>query len=415
MKLPISTYIRRDLSKRGKQWLFRVRFADGGKEFVKYYETQREAKDMATVWQRLALTTPISEIRRRLEEANAARGAEPKVMPTLADAVAMNLTRLEREAELRGATLYRYRSTQKLWVTPRIGSTPVDRVTRKLVGEVITAVKEAAKSNAVIDSVRHPIKATFARLIADGVLPADFVNPGAELGEYIGRRRQKKQKHDAEWFKPEVGVALLKRCADDFPRRYPFLCTGMLAGLRWGESVALQADDIEWDNGTIYVQRTWSEKAKVVNPVKDSDRRRVPLTKPLRQALEKHIALLDAEGYKTTRVTFVDERGRRSERDVRLMFPNRAHKIEASSGAFYDHFWFKLQREAGIERKNYHTTRHTFASWALMSGEAPLKVKDYLGHATLQQTLSVYYHALVGNRGELGGMEKMLELPAKIE
>src|SRR2546426_4834423 len=36
------------------------------------------------------------------------------------------LTRLEREAELRGATLYRYRSTQRLWVTPRIGSTPVE-------------------------------------------------------------------------------------------------------------------------------------------------------------------------------------------------------------------------------------------------------------------------------------------------
>ena len=96
------------------------------------------------------------------------------------------------------------------------------------------------------------------------------------------------------------------------------------------------------------------------------------------------------------------------------MFPNRAHKLEASSGAFYDHFWTPLQRAMKIEPpKKYHATRHTFATWALEGGEEPLKVMQYLGHASLQQLLGTYYHARIGNRGELGGMERMLELPAK--
>jgi integrase len=266
MKLPVTVYIGREASSRGKQWRFRVRFADGGKPLVKFYATSREARDMKAVIERLALTVPMAEIRRRLEDAQAARGQAPKVYPTLADAVAANLDRLEREAELRGATLYRYRSTQRLWVTPRIGSVTVDRVTRKLVGEVISAVKEAGKSNAIIDGVRHPIKATFARLIAEGVLPAEFPNPGAELGEWIGKKRQKRQREEVKHFPRQLALDLLRRTADDYPRRLGFLATGMLGGLRWGESVALQADDIRWDEGVICVERTWSEKSKVVNP-----------------------------------------------------------------------------------------------------------------------------------------------------
>jgi integrase len=117
-------------------------------------------------------------------------------------------------------------------------------------------------------------------------LAGEYTNPGAELGEWIGKKRQKKQTDDVTYFEPEVGVALMKRAADDYPRRYAFLATGMLAGLRWGESVALQADDIKWDEGVIKVQRTWSEKSKVINPVKDSDNRRVPLRQQARAADE---------------------------------------------------------------------------------------------------------------------------------
>ena len=44
-----------------------------------------------------------------------------------------------------------------------------------------------------------------------------------------------------------------------------------------------------------------------------SDKRRVPLTKELRRALQKHIALINAEGYKGTTIPCMDDRGRKSE------------------------------------------------------------------------------------------------------
>src|SRR5215831_6527726 len=36
--------------------------------------------------------------------------------------------------------------------------------------------------------------------------------------------------------------------------------TGLLAGLRWGESTALYRSDFDWSRGRLHVQRTYSEK-----------------------------------------------------------------------------------------------------------------------------------------------------------
>jgi hypothetical protein len=46
-----------------------------------------------------------------------------------------------------------------------------------------------------------------------------------------------------------------------FPRWHPFILTGRLAGLRWGESAALYQTDIDWRRSRIHVERTFSEKA----------------------------------------------------------------------------------------------------------------------------------------------------------
>jgi integrase len=40
-----------------------------------------------------------------------------------------------------------------------------------------------------------------------------------------------------------------------YPRWHPFLLTGLLAGLRSGETAALYKDDIDWRRGRIHVQR----------------------------------------------------------------------------------------------------------------------------------------------------------------
>lgn len=45
------------------------------------------------------------------------------------------------------------------------------------------------------------------------------------------------------------------------PRWHAFILTGVLAGLRWGESAALRVSDIDFTRGRIRVERPWSAKA----------------------------------------------------------------------------------------------------------------------------------------------------------
>jgi integrase len=56
-----------------------------------------------------------------------------------------------------------------------------------------------------------------------------------------------------------------------YPRWHPFLLTGLLAGLRSGETAALYKDDIDWRRGRI--QRSAGLKANVIGPCKSNKAR----------------------------------------------------------------------------------------------------------------------------------------------
>ena len=56
-----------------------------------------------------------------------------------------------------------------------------------------------------------------------------------------------------------------------FPRWCAFIQTGLLAGLRWGESAALYRGDIDWRRSRIHVQRTWCDKTGQIDAPKDSE------------------------------------------------------------------------------------------------------------------------------------------------
>ncbi len=54
--------------------------------------------------------------------------------------------------------------------------------------------------------------------------------------------------------------------------------------------------------------------------------------------------------------------------------------------------WHRLLERAGVERRWFHTTRHTAASLLLAEG-VPLKiVQELLGHSLLSTTADLYSH-----------------------
>lgn len=71
------------------------------------------------------------------------------------------------------------------------------------------------------------------------------------------------------------------------------------------------------------------------------------------------------------------------------------------------HLWWKrcLDR-AGVEYRNPHTTRHTFATTLLRNGARLSTVKTYLGHASIKTTEDIYAHLTTDDvRAEIGLLE----------
>jgi integrase len=71
---------------------------------------------------------------------------------------------------------------------------------------------------------------------------------------------------------------------------------GLLAGLRWGESGALQKGDIDWPRGRIRVERTVSNRGAATEPVKDGEGRYVKASPALLAALRAQVEATDLEG-----------------------------------------------------------------------------------------------------------------------
>src|SRR5206468_1743539 len=100
----------------------------------------------------------------------------------------------------------------------------------------------------------------------------------------------------AAFFAQEEGPQLVATAKALWPRWAPFILTGLLGGLRWGESAALYKTDIDWKRGHLNIERTVSDKGHRIEPCKDGDGRRVKACPALLEALRDHLEAIELEG-----------------------------------------------------------------------------------------------------------------------
>jgi integrase len=166
-----------------------------------------------------------------------------------------------------------------------------------------------------------------------------------------------------------------------WPRWHAFILSGLLAGLRWGESAALYTTDIDWARGRLHVQRTWSEKGGRIEPCKDGEDRWVKASPALLAALRQHVAAAQLEG-----------QGKDwSPEQRQLVFPNTQGHITRYSW-FLEGVWQPLLSKAGLPYRKYHATRHSYATWLLSDGADLRWVQMQMGHASIGQTADTYGH-----------------------
>jgi integrase len=384
-----ATYYRRKDATRRSRKPFVVVVRTSGQRALVSVATEQDAKALVREirTRELAGINVIDGIRQARTPAEPS--APAVTFPTLREALPDWIDRQGRAGEIRGGTPAAYRSRLATWVYPhaladgrRLGDLPVNVVTREMLGAVIRRVREAGRSMAIVDGIRWPLKSYFAELIETKVLPGP--NPAADLKFFIGKRAHRRATPTAPaFFAQEEAPQLTATARALFPRWHAFILTGLLAGLRWGESAALQRGDVDVRRGRLHIQRTWSDKAGTIEAPKNGKDRWVKASPALLAALREHLEAMALEGQ--VQDWTPEQRA--------LVFPNKAGRVMQYS-TFVEDVWQPLLAKAGLPYRKYHATRHTFATWLLEAGTDLRWVQSQLGHATIAQTADTYGHVV---------------------
>ncbi|MCB2301094.1 site-specific integrase [Clostridium tagluense] len=167
--------------------------------------------------------------------------------------------------------------------------------------------------------------------------------------------------------------------------------TSLDTGLRQGESFSLTWKDIDLDNASINVNKSYKtvkniETGKyegvVQTPKTKNSIRTVPIPSPLVNKLKQY--KLSQKALKLKMGNLYQDNG--------LVFCNMFGNYLDSSNVLKR--FKKILNEMDIQDMKFHDLRHTFATRLFELGENPKTVQVLLGHASISITLDTYTHVL---------------------
>ena len=143
---------------------------------------------------------------------------------------------------------------------------------------------------------------------------------------------------------------LLQACTGSINKQlYPIVVLALSTGMRQGEILGLNWDDVDLESGRITLHDT-----------KNKERRSVPVVGQALRVLQDYA--------KVRRI------------DTSLVFPGSVKGKPVDVRAP----WERAVRAAGIEDFRFHDLRHSAASYLAMNGATPSELAAVLGHKTLQ-------------------------------
>ncbi len=172
--------------------------------------------------------------------------------------------------------------------------------------------------------------------------------------------------------------------------------TAMATGMRQGELLGLQWEDVDLDTGSLTVRqalkRTRAEGYFLDEPKTARSRRTLWLPEPLREALRAH---RDRQRFERTMAgrDWVGD-------DWNLVFARPdGHPLH---GMVVTKAFQSLLAGAGLPRLRFHDLRHGAATYLLTAGVPMRVVMEQLGHTQMATTADLYSHVLPDVQREAG-------------
>jgi len=221
--------------------------------------------------------------------------------------------------------------------------------------------------------VRH-LRAFFRWAIAEGHM-RDDPTPTAELNRKAARRTVPPFLHEDEFDGLIRVIESDGILNDDIVHGNAWLVNATRfavgTGLRRGEVCNLRWSAVDLRNGFIYVKNIADDEGAIDFSTKTGEERAVPL---VGDALEVVRALHDA---------------RRSEADGYVFTGAKGGQL---NGDFLSKRFRVYRKRAGLSSAiHFHSLRHTFASWWVLRGGDLYRLKEVMGHSSIETTM-IYAH-----------------------
>jgi integrase len=307
------------------------------------------------------------------------------VMPTFRQYAEAWLT-TEAALRCKASTCRTYGYALARYWYPLLGDRPVAQITRADVLAALVQLKPKLRAGTIKHSGLVVLRAVFGTAETAGLV---LRNPAAKLGRYV--RSDVPERERVDPFTRDELQALLTEAEATMPEWAPFVLCLVRTGLRISEALALQPDDLDFAQRTIWVRRN-GYRRQVTTP-KSNKSRRVDMSRQLARTLQGWLSLRQAEaivaGSTSSPWLFPGVQGRLLDVDW-----------------FTARVWRPLQARAGLRYRTPHQARHTFATLLLQQGESLDYVKVQLGHSSIRVTADTYVHWLPGsNRGAVDRLD----------
>jgi len=219
--------------------------------------------------------------------------------------------------------------------------------------------------------------------------------------------------------RPKVEQAEFQVLNEDQAQQFLIACTGsefesvfylaLTTSMRQGELLGLKWSDLDWQRGTIrvqrQVQRVKGQGNVFMTPKTSAGRRTIQLGEEILQSLRSH----------HTQQQIVKAFAGKRWLDLDLIFPSNLGTALCSELLLQE---FKaLLKKAGVKPIRFHDLRHSYASLALNHGIPPLIVSKVLGHSKPSTTLDIYGHLIPVYQDEVARLmdELVTPIPVKLK
>ena len=275
--------------------------------------------------------------------------------------------------QIRPTTQANYEAKIYQHIIPELGKIPLNQLAQKDLQQFYARMKTGGRlirteqfgkglSDSMVRGLHAACRSALEKAVQEGLIRT---NPavGCKLPPKRGREMQVLGREELQRF-------LIQAQAEGY---FELFLLDLCTGLRRGELLALQWDDLDFKTGTLTVNKQVYEvkgRLQVSIPKTRASIRRLVLPPGVVEVLRQYRETVDS----------------------RWMFPSPVKEdMPMTPGAVRRRLQIILER-AGCKRIRFHDLRHTFATLSLENGMDVKTLSAMLGHVSAATTLDIYTH-----------------------